>query len=66
MYKKILVPLDGSELSEGTLPLAKMIAQRTGAELILLTVVAQETEAAKEDLPQSERRVARRTRGGLT
>lgn len=38
MYKKILVPLDGSELSEAVLPHAKAIAKSEGAEIILLRV----------------------------
>jgi nucleotide-binding universal stress UspA family protein len=38
MYKKILVPLDGSPLAEAVLPHAKAIAQAERAELILLRV----------------------------
>jgi nucleotide-binding universal stress UspA family protein len=38
MYRKILVPLEGSIFSEHALPLALRIAQRTGAELELLLV----------------------------
>ena len=40
MYKKILVPLDGSAVAEGVLPHAKSLAYSEGAELILLTVAA--------------------------
>lgn len=36
MFKKILVPLDGSELAEAALPPAVALAEKTGAELILL------------------------------
>lgn len=39
MYKKILVTLDGSPLAEKVLPHARQIAQKFGAELILLHVV---------------------------
>jgi nucleotide-binding universal stress UspA family protein len=39
MYKKILVPLDGSKLAESTLSHAESLARRYGAELVLLTVV---------------------------
>lgn len=39
MYKKILVPLDGSELAEKALPHAVAVAKGTGAEVTLLTVV---------------------------
>jgi len=38
MYKKILVPLDGSELAEAALPHAEAIAKSEGAEIILLRV----------------------------
>ena len=38
MYKRILVPLDGSPLSEAVLPHAQSLAQSEGAELILLRV----------------------------
>jgi nucleotide-binding universal stress UspA family protein len=40
MYKKILVPLDGSKTAEGVLPHAKALAYSEGAEIILLNVVA--------------------------
>ncbi len=38
MYKRILVPLDGSELAEAVLPHALALAKSTGAELVLLRV----------------------------
>jgi len=40
MYRKILVPLDGSKVAEGVLSHAKALAYSQGAELILLTVGA--------------------------
>ncbi|MBK6793385.1 MAG: universal stress protein [Anaerolineales bacterium] len=40
MYKKILVPLDGSKVAEGVLPHARSLAYSEGAELILLTITA--------------------------
>lgn len=40
MYRKILVPLDGSKVAEGVLPHAKLLAYSEGAELILLTVAS--------------------------
>ncbi len=40
MYRKILVPLDGSKVAEGVLTHAKALAYSEGAELILLTVGA--------------------------
>lgn len=38
MYKKILVPLDGSPLAEAALPHAEEIAKTEGAKIILLRV----------------------------
>lgn len=38
MYKKILVPLDGSPLAETVLPHAQAIAKKEGAEIILLRI----------------------------
>lgn len=38
MYKKILVPLDGSQLSEAVIPHAEALAKSENAELILLRV----------------------------
>lgn len=40
MYKKILVPLDGSKTAEGVLPHAKALAYSEGAEIALLNVAA--------------------------
>ncbi|MBI3929209.1 MAG: universal stress protein [Armatimonadetes bacterium] len=39
MFEKILVPLDGSSLSEKALPHAVELARKFGSELILLRVV---------------------------
>ena len=39
MYKRILIPLDGSDLSKGILPYAEVIAKAMEAELILLYVI---------------------------
>ncbi len=38
MYKKILVPLDGSPLAEAALPHARELAKSEGAEIVLLRV----------------------------
>ena len=43
MFTKILVPLDGSPLSEQALPVACTLAARFEAEVILLRVVVPET-----------------------
>ncbi len=39
MYKKILVPLDGSELGKKALPQAEKLAHTFGSEIILFQVV---------------------------
>jgi nucleotide-binding universal stress UspA family protein len=39
-YRRIVVPLDGSQRAEHVLPLASSLAERHGAELVLLHVVA--------------------------
>jgi nucleotide-binding universal stress UspA family protein len=39
MYKRLLVPLDGSKLAEQTLPHAAAQAERFGAEIVLLKVL---------------------------
>lgn len=39
MYRTILVPLDGSSLSEQALPMATALAQAMGAQLILVQVI---------------------------
>ncbi len=40
MYKRIIVPLDGSELAEVALPYAEALAEKLGADIILLNVRA--------------------------
>jgi len=44
MYKRILVPLDGSSLSETILPHAQSLAQALDAEIILLHVNVEPSE----------------------
>jgi nucleotide-binding universal stress UspA family protein len=39
VYERILVPLDGSEASEASLPVAGSLASRLGSELVLLRVI---------------------------
>jgi nucleotide-binding universal stress UspA family protein len=41
VFKKILVPLDGSEIAEAVIPFAREIAARSGAELLFVTAVQQ-------------------------
>jgi nucleotide-binding universal stress UspA family protein len=49
MYKKILVPLDGSELAEVALPYAEEIALKINSEVKLLQVVPQSYGVYKAD-----------------
>src|SRR5262245_37793875 len=39
MFKKIVVPLDGSEIAEAILPFVQEIAKESGAEMVLVTAV---------------------------
>lgn len=65
MYRKLMVPLDGSPFSEEALPLAVEVAHRTGAELRLVHVlvpvfgktVVELAARAKERLDALARRV---------
>jgi nucleotide-binding universal stress UspA family protein len=58
MFTRILVPLDGSQLSERSLVPALTLSQRTGAELLLMRVPAADTlsfavsEARQRELAQ--------------
>jgi len=51
MLDKILVPLDGSELSERVLPVAEELASKLSAEIVLLQGVISSTQAMREALP---------------
>ena len=39
MYKRVLIPLDGSELAEAILPFAEQVAGPLDAEVVLVRVV---------------------------
>ena len=55
MYEKILVPLDGSELVEVTLPYAEELASRLKTEVALLEVVPRDDhvyDASMRQLPK--------------
>jgi len=43
MFKRILVPLDGSELAERALPYARILAGRSGGRLLLLSICSSQT-----------------------
>ncbi len=44
MSRTVIVPLDGSKASEDSLPFARLLAERSGAALILMSVVEVTTE----------------------
>jgi nucleotide-binding universal stress UspA family protein len=52
MYKRILVPLDGSTRAESAVPIAARIAQASGGSVILLRVAAIPIEIETEKKPQ--------------
>ena len=75
MFKKILIPLDGSANGEAVIPFATEIASRSGGELVLVTAVEQvgvwdatlslqvldrESEVATEYLAEASKRAAER------
>lgn len=45
MYKRILVPMDGSPLAEAVLPHVQPLAKSFGTEVVLLQVMAEPAEA---------------------
>ncbi len=57
MYKAILVPLDGSAVSEQALPAAVALTRRTGARLHLVQVVSFRQEKEEEYLREVSGRV---------
>lgn len=50
MYERILVPLDGSVLSENVLPFVESIAKRLGSEVILLSVFEEDKKVLDRPL----------------
>ncbi len=77
MFKKIIVPLDGSETAEAILPFVEEIARHTGGEIMLVTAVSQvgvwdaalslqvldrEGESAAEYLKEQMKKVAGKQR----
>jgi len=52
MYERILVPLDGSPLAEAVLGHVTPIAERFGAEIVLLQVVSTFAEIVSKTMPR--------------
>ena len=48
MYKKILVPLDGSKLAETSLPYAEELARKIGSQITLISVLLFGSESDKD------------------
>ncbi len=48
MYRRILVPLDGSSFAEAALPMALALSERTGADIRLITILEPVTSYAYE------------------
>jgi len=55
MYKKILVPLDGSKRAERILPYVEKLAHDNDATVIFLTVVSAPRVFGYDDLEESEK-----------
>jgi nucleotide-binding universal stress UspA family protein len=51
MYERILVPLDGSDLAEAVLPHVEPIAEKFGAEVILLQITSPYSEIMRQTMP---------------
>ena len=51
--KRILVPLDGSALSEGALPLAQQLAEAFGADIVLAEVLRWASQAYMFGVPET-------------
>jgi len=67
MYQQILVPLDGSKLSECALPWAKELAKRCGSEKVTLIRVIEGTKGYKMVIDHSKApdlQMKREARGG--
>jgi nucleotide-binding universal stress UspA family protein len=58
MERKILVPLDGSALSERAIGTAEKIAKEIGYEMVLFRVIDTPLERSPEAEPEEERRAA--------
>lgn len=70
MYKRILVPMDGSPLAEAVLPHIQPLAQAFNTEVVLLQVLVQPVDAfavpsSPLSPPKSIRKLATKTRAYL-
>src|SRR5690606_20494581 len=66
MYKRIMVPLDGSPFSERALPLAVALAHRSGAELRLVHVLVPLANKAFLESERSEQEYLERLAQKIT
>ena len=59
LFQKLLVPLDGTAPSAGVLPLARIMAQATGAEIVLFQVIPGQRHPDTAQRRQAEQGLAR-------
>ncbi len=62
MYEKIVVPLDGSKLSEVALPYAEELAAKMGSDIILLTVLESDEVHERDKYQTYIKRIAEATK----
>ena len=55
MYKKILMPLDGSKRAEAIIPHVENIAARFGAQIIILIVMEPAVQLERDEVINAER-----------
>ena len=60
MFKKIPVPLDGSELDDGILPFVSQLATALGSSVILMSVLDKNGNPPAESLRDSRRETAKK------
>jgi nucleotide-binding universal stress UspA family protein len=65
MFRRMLIPHDGSAVAGAVLPMARTLARATGAQLVLLRVVPDEIEAASHELTEQAQQSLERIRGEL-
>jgi nucleotide-binding universal stress UspA family protein len=62
MYKKILVPLDGSKRAEAILPHVEQLAARFGARVVILIVEEPAIQLERDEVINAERYLEERAR----
>jgi nucleotide-binding universal stress UspA family protein len=65
MFKKLLVPLDGTSQSAVSLPLARTLAQATGGEILLIRIVTPRTASVRDPAKAEARTYLKRVAAEL-